>query len=128
MEWTFELLESPEIISIVTSGKICSIEFGRMLDELVSLEYWRRGIPLFLDHRQLRITEADSMELMACADSFINKSPNFAFTPVAILYGCPNSIEIGELYGEITEDNSLSEVRRFLDETDAMQWLMMRSS
>ena len=123
MDWNFERCESPEFIRIVTSGVFRCSKFGEMFDDLTSLEYWRNGVPLLFDHRKLDLLSIDPIELMHGAEHFLRKNPELAFTPIAILFDDAESLEMGERYGEITEDHSLADVRRFLRENEAVDWI-----
>ena len=124
MDWRFERVMAPEYIRIVTSGVYCSTGFEEMFDNLTSLEYWRFGTPLLLDHRKLDLISTDPIELMAGSDNFVSRKPDFAFCRIAILFETTESLEIAERYGEITDDRSLAEVQRFLKESDAIEWLV----
>jgi hypothetical protein len=123
MEWTFELSETPELLRIVASGDFCSRQFGAMLDELVALPFWHRGIPLLFDLRQIRHTEIDSLELMATSEHVVQKNNEFAHTPIAVLMATPEDMEIGMRFGKITGKRSLAELRGFLGEREAVEWL-----
>lgn len=94
-----------------------------MMDELIALDYRRPGTPLLVDHRKLRVAEADSMEILKAAKIFLNRAANFTFAPAAILYDTPEAMEVAERYGEITDDQSRAEVQRFLNPSDAVNWL-----
>lgn len=123
MDWSFEMVDPPGFIKVVTSGDFCSVQFGRMMDELIALDYRRPGTPLLVDHRKLRVAEADSMEILKAAKIFLNRAANFTFAPAAILYDTPEAMEVAERYGEITDDQSRAEVQRFLNPSDAVNWL-----
>lgn len=123
MYWSFERSESPEFIRIITSGVFRSNRFEEMFDDLTSLSYWRNGVPLLFDHRKLDFADVDPIELMSLADQFVHRNPDFAFTPIAILFANRKSLKIGKRYGAITEDRSQAEVRRFLKERDAIEWI-----
>ena len=123
MEWTFELSRQPELIRIIASGDFCSRQFGAMLNELVSLPDWRRCIPLLFDLRQIKHTEIDPTELMATSEHVVQKNNEFAYTPIAVLMATPEDMEIGMRFGQITGKRSLAELRGFLNENEAVQWL-----
>jgi hypothetical protein len=123
MYWSFERIESPEFIRIVTSGVFRGSKFEAMFDDLTSLAYWRNGVPLLFDHRNLDLDNIDPIELMSVADHFVHRNPDFAFTPIAILFANRESLKIGRRYGAITENRSQAEVRRFLKEKDAIEWI-----
>lgn len=123
MEWSFNPSQSPEFIRIVTSGVFSSTQFSEMYDDLTSLEYWRFGTPLLFDNRKLDLTAADPLELMKASDLVVSRNPELAFTPIATLFDSPESMEIGERFGQITDHRSLADVRRFLKEAEAVEWL-----
>jgi len=123
MDWRFEHVESPEFIRIVSSGDFCSTQFAEMFDELFSLKYWRAGIPLLCDNRELNLTAVDPVEHMRACEHFISRNPYLAHTPMAVLLEAPESLEIGEFVMEITENHTLADVRIFRDEALAIDWI-----
>ena len=123
MEWSFDLSKSPEFIRVTTSGVFCSTHYAEMFDELFSLEFWRFGTPLLFDNRKLYLSGIDPVELMDTADNFVSRNPELAFSPIAVLFENSDALDLGERFGQITDDRSLADVRRFLKESEAIEWL-----
>ena len=123
MEWTFELSEKPELMRITASGDFCSRQFGAMLDELISLPFWRRGIPLLFDLRKINHTEIDSLELLATSEHVVLKNRDFGFIPIAVLMETSEDLEIGKRFGQITGKRLLADLRGFINEREAIEWL-----
>ena len=117
MNWSFDRAGLQEFIRITASGDFCSTQYGAMLDELVSLPYWRAGTPLLFDFCGLGYSQIDAMELLAASDEVVSR------TPVAMVMGTPEDMEMGRRFGEITDDRVLADPRRFLKEADAISWL-----
>ena len=122
MHWRFEQSESPEFIRIVASGDFSSTQFAEMFDELFSLEYWRFGIPLLCDNRELDLASAGMAEHLAACDHFVGMN-NLASTPMAVVLETPESLKIGKRVMEMTEDQSPADVRIFRSEDEAIEWI-----
>ena len=123
MHWNFERIGSPRFIRIVASRVFSSTQFAKMLDDLISLKYSRFGVRLLFDYRKLDLTEADPLELMEASDQVVSRNPELAFTTIATLFESPESMEIAERFGEITDHRFLAYVKRFIDEADAIKWV-----
>ena len=123
MEWSFDLSKSPEFIRVTISGVFCSTQYAEMFDELFALRYWRFGTPLLFDNRKLNHSGIDPVELMDAADNFVSRNPELAFSPIAVLLENSEALELGERFGQITDHRSLADVKRFLNESDAIEWL-----
>ena len=127
MYWSFERVGSPGFIKTTASGDFCSTEYGAMLDELLSLPYWQSGTPLLFDFSRLRYARIDATELMAASEEVVSRGSHFAFTPVAMVMGTPEDLEMGRRFGEITDHRVLAIPRRFLHEANAVSWLKSAS-
>jgi hypothetical protein len=108
---------------IIASGDFSGRQFGAMLDELIAFPAWRRGIPLLFDLRQIKLADVDPMELVVTSDHGVRKNHELAHTPIAVLMATPEDMEIGRRFGQITGKRSLAELRGFLNESEAIQWL-----
>lgn len=123
MNWTFESLETPELICVVCSGLFTSADFATMFDELLVLPYWHKLVPIFLDQKNLEVAETSWKELMDASDTFIRHNSNFAYTKISILFGSQESYETGLRFAAITKQGTKALVRMFRDEQKALDWV-----
>jgi len=61
---------------------------------------------------------------MTASDHFISLNGSLAFTKIAVLYGSIESLETGRRFGKITETRSKALVQRFIDDDEALDWIV----
>ena len=53
MNWTIEFIEPLQIVKVITEGEFNIEDHQRMIEDIVSSEFWHPGMHTFLDYRKL---------------------------------------------------------------------------
>lgn len=123
MNWSFDIVDSPGHIRIVTGGIFRADGYLSLLNELFDLPDWKLGMPLLFDNRKLYITKASPGELIRSADDIVSFNGELAFTRISVLYDTAESMAAASRFGMIVDSRSSARIKRFLNEVHALDWI-----
>ncbi|MEJ7849699.1 MAG: hypothetical protein WKF92_16565 [Pyrinomonadaceae bacterium] len=123
MKWTFEKVESPDYIRIVTNGCYSADDYLQVFTDLFALPCWSLGTAVLIDNRNIDLSTASTTGLLRLARGFLRFNNELVFTRISVLYSTEQALEIAKGYGRITDSRTTARVRRFLDEKLALDWL-----
>jgi hypothetical protein len=123
MNWTVENLETNHCVKVVTEGVFTTEEQDRMLDEIISKEYWKPDINVFFDCRKCDFSNTDQEMPLEASMNFIRHDALIGCGKVALLMKSVADFTLGREFEILTDEKVCANVGIFLNETQVFRWL-----
>lgn len=123
MRWTIEYLKEAGFVRVVAEGNFNAPDHLKMLEELISQEFWQPGIAILSDDRLLSF---DGVNIEIIRQASINRQkyePQIGGGKVAIVMNSMTDFTRGRQFQLLTEDEVSAKIRVFLEEQQAIEWL-----
>lgn len=123
MNWTAEYREDKHFVSIKTAGTFSIDDHIRMIEDIVTREFWKPGTDIFFDHRNMQFGKTD-IELMRQASANHKKYDKLIGDGrAAILMKSMTDFGRGRQFELLSADKISAKLRIFLEEEKAVDWL-----
>jgi hypothetical protein len=126
VHWRFQNYLSPDYVVISASGAFNANSFGKMLDDLFRLDYWRPRIPLLLDESELDVAPVTPEQLIQAAELFLDQNARLAYTRIAIVLGSSAAMRVAERFRHAVNSQTKTVLEIFPDKKTALEWLVFR--
>lgn len=124
MEWNIEYVENEKYIRVTTSGSYNPQEHLRMMKELLAADFWKPDTPVLLDNRKLDYSETDLEDLKQSSHDMLVNNELIGHSKIAFLIGTKESYEVVRQFELITEEEVSAWMHIFMDEKQAVRWLL----
>jgi hypothetical protein len=124
MKWKFEFLPKENYIRVTSEGVYNPTEHRQMMIELFSQPEWHPGMAVFLDNRKLSYAEAVLAELQQSSDDVLQYNSLIGESKIAFLVGSLADVEAIRRFELMTEEDVSAWMQVFLDENQALRWLL----
>ena len=123
MNWTIESHHDPDFVRINTAGTANVIDCERMVNDILSQDFWRTGAPLLincleLDVRDIRYDDVDQSGMI-----FRSRRLDFGSCRMAIIALPGLNYGVSRQFKSVTEGRTSINIQIFLDESAAIEWL-----
>jgi len=123
MNWTTDYREDKDFVTVVTSGNFTLEDHLKMIEDIVSRDFWEPGKDVFFDHRSLNFGNTN-IELMKRASENHQKHDKIIGNGrAAILMKSLVDFGRGRQFELLSADNVSARLRIFTDQQDALNWL-----
>ena len=110
-------------MTIKTAGTFSIEDHVRMIEDIVTREFWKPGTDIFFDHRNLQFGKTD-IELMRSASANHKKYDKLIGNGrAAILMKSLTDFGRGRQFELLSSDKISAKLRIFLEEEKAVDWL-----
>lgn len=123
MNWVVEHRENRAFVTIKTAGTFSIEDHVRMIEDIVTREFWKPGTDIFFDHRNMQFGKTD-IELMRQATANHKKYDKLIGNGrAAILMKSLTDFGRGRQFELLSSDKISAKLRIFLEEEQAVDWL-----
>jgi len=123
MNWVVEQRENKAFVTIKTAGTFSIEDHVRMIEDIVTREFWKPGTDIFFDHRNMQFGKTD-IELMRQATANHKKYDKLIGNGrAAILMKSLTDFGRGRQFELLSSDKISAKLRIFLEEEKAVDWL-----
>jgi hypothetical protein len=124
MKWTFEYVEDGNYIKVVSKGVFSADDQARLVEELMSQPYWRKGLPVLFDNRKIDYSIGGTAAIKEAGEYHIKNNERIGDGKAALLMKSVTDFGLGRQYELLTDEAVSVNVHIFLDENQALRWLL----
>lgn len=124
MIWTIEHIEALNFVKIDCEGSFTLGEIIQMTDDIVALPHWSPGIDLFFNCQKMDFSKTDMDILREASNNHQRHDKLIGHCKVALLMKSPRDFGLGRQYEMLTEGKASAQIRIFLDEAKALEWIL----
>lgn len=124
MEWTVEHGPGREFVTVVTGGEFTLRDHRAMIEDVVTRDFWRPGTAVLFDHRGLDFGGTGFAGMREAADNHAANDARIGDGKAAVLMRTPADYGRGRQFEMLTEGRAGARVQIFLEETEALRWLL----
>jgi hypothetical protein len=124
MEWVIEYIEAQNYLKVTGSGLFSINQHFQVFDDIIKQEYWKPGMPLLFDNRRMDFTGIDFKVVSQASSNYERMSDRIGCTKGAMLMKSISDFGIGRQFEIISNNKGPGEIRVFLDEKEALLWLL----
>jgi hypothetical protein len=124
MEWTVEHKQAQDYVIVATRGEFALHDHVRMIEDIVSRGFWRPGTAVLFDHRSLDFGAVGFGGMRQAAANHVAQDDRIGSGKAALLMRTPADYGRGRQFEMLTDGVVSATVQIFLDETEALRWLL----
>ena len=124
MEWTIHHETGRDYLVVTTRGTFSVDDHRRMVDDIVSRDFWRPGMAVLFDHRALDFGDAGFAAMRQAAETHLARDICIGDGKAAVLMGTLADYGRGRQFELLTEGRVSARMQIFLDEAQALRWLL----
>ena len=124
MEWTIERAGRPGLLRVVMAGEFSVEGCAKMFEELASAGVASSDSRILFDERELDLSNVNYAEIMTASSLFIGNDKNLAAKRAALLVDSNVKYRVGKQFETITNPHTHVAFSTFLDESEALNWLL----
>ena len=123
MHWTVEDQQGQGYVVVATGGEFALRDHVRMIEDIVSRDFWRPGTSVLFDHRALDFGASGLAAMRPAAENHVASDARIGNGRAAVLMNTPADYGRGRQFEMLTDGRVDATVQIFLDETEALRWL-----
>lgn len=123
MNWKVENIENPHYVRVITQGDFTVGDQLKMIEDIVSRDFWRPGTDVLFDHRKLDFGVTDINLIREASGNHIKNDDKIGDGKAAILMKSLPDFARGRQFELLTEAKVSAKMRIFKDEDEALSWL-----
>ena len=124
MEWTVESRPGQDFVTVATRGEFTLHDHLRMIADVVSRDFWRPGTAVLFDHRALDFGETGLAAMRQASENHVANDERIGRGKAAVLMRTQADYGRGRQFEMLTEGRAEARVQIFLDEAEALRWLL----
>lgn len=123
MRWTIEYVGGDNFVRVVLEGNFNLADHRRMIDDIVSRDFWQRGMGALFDNRKLEFGATTVQLMKEAGANHLEYDARIGDGKAALLMKSTPDFMRGRQYEIITEGKVSAKVGIFKDENEALKWL-----
>lgn len=123
MNWTIEYIAVDNYIKVTCNGTFSIEELPACFKKLFSSIYWKPDMNVLFDNRNFTFGQINLDKMRWAAIYFQQVSNQFGKGNVALLMKSVYSYGLGRQFQILSEDKLKNEIKVFIDEKAAIDWL-----
>lgn len=123
MNWTIEYIESLDIVKVITDGNFEIEDHLKMIQDIISRDFWKPGKDIFFDHRKLNFRNTTIPLMKKISENHKIYEQQIGDGKAAILMKSLADFARGRQFELLTEHNVSAKISIFMDEAKTLQWL-----
>ncbi len=124
MEWMVEHRAAQDFAIVTTRGEFALHDHVRMIEDIVSQPFWRPGMAVLFDHRALDFGASGLATMRQASENHVANDARIGRGRAAVLMKTPADYGRGRQFEMLTDGRVGATVQIFLDETEALRWLL----
>jgi hypothetical protein len=122
MEWTVE--DRTGHVVVTTRGVFSVAEHRRMVEDIVSRDFWRPGTAVLFDHRELSFGDSGYEEMRDAGENHLALNTRIGDGKAAVVMGTRADFGRGRQFELLTDGRVDARLHVFLDPEEALAWLL----
>ena len=123
MDWLIEFTKDSNYVKVTLTGDFNASDHRRMIADILAQKDWQSGMNLLIDSRLVDYSQA-TLDVMREAGSNMSRfESQIGSGKAAVLMETLLNFGKGRQFEMLAEDKSAANIRIFLDESQAVQWL-----
>jgi hypothetical protein len=123
MNWTVHKTAGQSYVTVVTQGEFNVADHEKMVEDIVSSDFWKPGTDVLFDHRNLQFGLTNYSSMMQASDTHKKHEQQIGDDKAAILMRSLVDFGRGRQFELMTSEKVSAKLRIFLDEKEAVNWL-----
>jgi hypothetical protein len=123
MDWSIQFTKDKDYVKVTLEGDFNASEHLRMIEDILAQEYWRSGMNLLIDSRSVDYSQATFDVMMQAGSNMSRFESQIGSGKAAVLMETVLTFGKGRQFEMLAEDKSAANIRIFLEESQAVQWL-----
>lgn len=124
MNWTIEHIAEDNYVKIAVEGIFSIEEHAGCFKKLFSSPFWKPGMNLLYDNRNFDFTQMNFDKVKSGSNNYQKMRRDLGEGKMALLMRTPLGFGVGRQFGLISEDKIGREICIFMDEKEAIDWLL----
>lgn len=124
MKWEFEFIKVENYIRVTSEGIFTAQDQQRLVEELMLQSYWRKGMPVLFDNRNLDYSSGGVEAIKEASSYHKDNDTRIGNGKAALLMKSVTDFRLGRQYEMFTDEEISVNVHIFLDENQALRWLL----
>lgn len=124
MEWTIDHRTGQAYATVATRGVFRLDDHLRMIEDIVSRDFWRPGMAVLFDHRQLDFGDSGLWVMRQAAENHLARDTSIGDGKAAILMKSAADYGRGRQFEMVADGQVGARMQVFLDEVRALRWLL----
>ena len=122
MEWTVE--DRTDHLVVTTRGAFNVAEHRRMVEDIVTRDFWRPGTAVLFDHRELSVGDSGYAQMMEARENHLEHNDRIGDGKAAIVMGTRADFGRGRQFELLADGRVDARLHVFLDPEEALAWLL----
>jgi hypothetical protein len=123
VDWTIEISHDPDLIRIKAAGLATVAECERMVNDVLSRDFWQSGTPLLINCLKVDVRELRYDDVDRSGQILQRHSDDFGHCRIAIISRPGFGYGVSRQFKVLTELKTKINVEIFYNEADAVAWL-----
>jgi hypothetical protein len=124
MKWTINKTEAQPFITVITEGDFNLNDHLKMIENILSRDFWQAGMDILFDHRNLNFGATDISVFKGASRNHQQNDERIGNGKAAHLMKSLTDFGRGRQYELIADSKVSAKLRIFLDEKEAVDWLI----
>lgn len=124
MEWRIERADQAGLLRVVMSGPFSIEGYARMFEDIAAAYSSPSESRILFDERDVDISNVNYAEIMTASNLFLNNDSIVAAKKAALLVDSGFKYRVSKQFETITSPHTRVALNTFLDENEAVDWLM----
>lgn len=125
MDWNIYTVSGPPFVKVKTSGDFNLADYRRMVENIISQDFWIPGLRVLFDHKKLNFGSTSINEISGVSRTHQMYEKEIGGGKAAILMSSIAGFGRGRQLELITNDKISEKLQVFLDEKEAIDWLAL---
>lgn len=124
MNWTVQKPAEKPFVKVVTEGDFNLTDFLKMIEDIISRDFWKPGTNVLFDHRNLEFGSTDISIIKEACKNHKKYDERIGGGKSALLMKSLADFGRGRQYELVTKGKISAKPYPFLDEAEAVNWLV----
>jgi len=124
LKWSFSSIEGQNFVRVSSQGDFSIEDCVKIKEELLTKDFWKAGLNILYDYRRTTFESSLTLDALRELGNFHeSKNELIGDGRMAFLMKSPRDFGLARQYEMVTEGRVLSQIRVFLNEDKAIEWL-----
>lgn len=128
MHWSIELIEDKNYVKVMLTGAFDAGEHLRMVEDILAQKYWKSDMSVLIDSRNVSYLNVGIEVMRQASDNMAKFDAQIGSGKAAILMESLSSFGKGRQFEILADEKASANIRVFLDENQAIEWLDSKES
>lgn len=123
MNWNIEHIEPLQIVKVITEGDFNIEDHQKMIEDILSKDFWHPGMHTFLDYRKINFHKTTIPFMRKVSANYKKYEVQIGDGKFAFLMKSMADFARGRQFTLLTQPEVSAKLNIFLDERETIEWL-----